>query len=148
MELNNIRLLVNDFDKCFEFYADKLGLTVTWGKPGSDYASFDIGLPSGLSLFKSDLLAAAVGNEDKALPTNCREKMMINLKVPDVDVTYQELSKRGITFLNEPKNMPGWGIRMVHLRDPEENLLEIWSELPKEQWDQDLLKDLNEFGEK
>ncbi len=44
MKLNNIRLLVNDFDNCFKFYSEKVGLTVTWGKLGGDYASFDIGI--------------------------------------------------------------------------------------------------------
>jgi catechol 2,3-dioxygenase-like lactoylglutathione lyase family enzyme len=31
MELSNIRLLVKDFDTCFKFYSEQLGLKVTWG---------------------------------------------------------------------------------------------------------------------
>jgi len=34
--------------------------------------------------------------------------------------------------------MTGWGIRGCHFRDPENNLIEIWSELAKEKWDKDL----------
>lgn len=50
MELNCIRLLVNDFDACFKFYSENMGLNVTWGKLGGDYARFNIGIPSGLSI--------------------------------------------------------------------------------------------------
>jgi catechol 2,3-dioxygenase-like lactoylglutathione lyase family enzyme len=91
MELNCIRLLVNDFDKCFKFYSETLGLNVTWGKIGGDYASFDIGIPSGLSIFKSDLMASAIGNSEKTLPIDNREKVAIILKVDDVDRSYMEL---------------------------------------------------------
>jgi len=42
MELNCIRLLVKDFDKCFRFYAEKLDLNVTWGKISGEYTNFDI----------------------------------------------------------------------------------------------------------
>ena len=54
MQLSNIRLLVKDFDISFKFYSDILELKPTWGEPGAEYASFDIGLPSGLAIFKSD----------------------------------------------------------------------------------------------
>lgn len=145
MELNCIRLLVKDFDKCFEFYSKILGLPTTWGKPGGEYASFDMGMPSGLSIFKTDLMAAAVGNSDKPLPENHREKMLIVLKVEDVDASYKDLVAKGVSFVNEPADKTGWGMRAAHFRDPEGNLLEIWSELSREKWDKDLLDDAREF---
>lgn len=92
MKLNNIRLFVSDFDKCFRFYSEKLGLKVTWGKIGGDYASFDIGIESHdmvFSIFKSDLMAKEIGNLDKTLPSNNREKTVIVLKVNNVDKTYK-----------------------------------------------------------
>ena len=132
MELSNIRLLVEDFDKCFKFYSEQLGLRVTWGKPGGDYASFDIGLKSGemgLSVFKSDLMAKVIGNTEKSLPADNREKIAIIMKVDNVDKTFQELSAKGVLFINGPADMTGWGMRAAHFRDPENNLIEIWSEL-------------------
>lgn len=145
MELNCIRLLVKDFDKCFKFYSENLGLKATWGKIGGDYASFDIGIPSGLSIFKSDLMANVIGNIDKQLPGDNREKIAIILKVNNVDKTYNDLSEKGISFINEPMDMTGWGIRVAHFRDPENNLIEIWSELAKEKWDKDLLDEAKEY---
>jgi predicted enzyme related to lactoylglutathione lyase len=145
MELNNIRLLVNDFDKCFTFYSETLGLNVTWGKAGGDYASFDIGIPSGLSIFKSDLMAKAIGNSEKSLPADTREKAAIVLKVENVDKSYQQLTDRGVKFINKPTDMTGWGMRAAHFRDPENNLFEIWSELAKEKWDKGLQDEAKEY---
>jgi predicted enzyme related to lactoylglutathione lyase len=137
--------MVKDFDSCFRFYSEQLGLNVTWGKPGGDYASFDIGMPSGLSIFKSDLMASAIGNSDKSLPVNCRDKMAIIVKVDNVDNYFERFSKRGVKFINKPSDMAGWGMRVVHLRDTEDNLIELWSELSKEKWDKDLQEEANEY---
>ncbi len=147
MELNNIRLLVNKFDECFEFYGNKLGLKITWGEVGADYASFDIGMPSGLSLFKSDLMSQAVGNANLPFPSEVRDRAAIIIKVESVDETYKLLCQKEVAFLGSPVDMTGWGIRVVHLRDPEGNLLEFFSELPKENWDKDLLDDEKKFSE-
>lgn len=147
MKLNNVRILVQDFDKCFEFYTQKLGLKSTWGEPGGEYASFDIGLPSGLSIFKSDLMAKALGNEELKLPENCREKVMINIMVDSVDRVYEQLKDKGVEFVNEPTDMTGWGMRALHLRDPEGNLIEFGSELPMDKWDNDLKEDAEKYKE-
>lgn len=147
MKLNNIRLLVSDFDKCFRFYSEKLGLKVTWGKIGGDYASFDIGIESnnmGLSIFRSDLMAREIGNFDKTLPSNNREKIVIVMQVDHVDKTYERLTNNGVSFINGPKDIAGWGSRVAHFRDPENNLIEIYCELPKEKWSEDLLEEISE----
>lgn len=102
---------MKDFDQCFRFYSEKLGLKATWGEVGGVYASFDIGIPSGLSLFSSDLMAEALGNADKPLPENCREKIAIILKTDDVDKTYTALTGKGVLFITPPKDMAAWGIR-------------------------------------
>ena len=38
-------------------------------------------------------------------------------------------------------------MRAVHLRDPEDNLIEIWSELAKEKWDKDLQNEAEEYSQ-
>ena len=145
MELNNTRLLVNDFDACFDFYANTLGLKVDWGQPGDDYASFNIGRSMALSIFKSDLMAQAVGNSGKSLPTNHRDRFVICINVEDVDAIYEKLRNK-IEFTTVPKDMTGWGNRTAHLRDPEGNLIELWSGLTKDKWDKDLLADAEKYS--
>lgn len=129
MKLNSVRLLVKNFDACYRFYNEKLGLKATFGKPGEVYASFEIGLSSGISIFDSDLMSQAIDNSKKELPRDKREKFCIEVAVDNVDRAYTELSKKGVTFINKPVNMKDWGMRVVHLRDPEDNLIELFSDL-------------------
>lgn len=42
MKFSNVRLLVNDFAKCFKFYTEQLGLEPAWGDATSGYASFKV----------------------------------------------------------------------------------------------------------
>jgi Lactoylglutathione lyase and related lyases len=129
MKFSNVRILVKDYDKCFKFYTEKLGLEAAFDIEGC-YGSFKVaeGI-EGLAIFTSDFMAPTVGNADKSQPTNCREKMMVSFEVPNVDETYQKLKAKGIEFINEPTDMPDWGMRTVHLRDPEENLIELYTPL-------------------
>jgi len=148
MKLNNVRLLVRDFDNCYRFYSEKIGLKVTWGKIGGEYASFDIGLESnkmGFSIFKSDLMAMALGNFNLQLPIKCREKVIIVMKVESVDEVYSKLIEKGVEFVNKPIDMPAWGSRVVHFRDPEDNLIEIYSDLSKDKWSNDLIEESKDY---
>jgi len=132
MKFSNVRLLVKDYATCFKFYTEQLGLEAAWDVGGC-YASFKVaeGI-EGLAIFTSDLMAPAVGNADKTQPVGFREKSMISFEVDNVDETYRVLSAKGLKFINEPTDMPGWGMRVVHLYDPEENLIELFTPLAGE----------------
>lgn len=127
MKFNNVRLLVSDYRKCFDFYTQKLGFEPLWDVEEC-YGAFKVAIGiEGLALFLSDNMAPVVGNEDKTLPVGYREKSMIVFEVENVDKTYAELQGKGVSFINEPTDMPDWGARVVHLHDPEENLIELFS---------------------
>jgi catechol 2,3-dioxygenase-like lactoylglutathione lyase family enzyme len=128
MKFSNVRLLVKDYKKCFKFYTEQLGFEPLWGDENGCYASFKVadGI-EGLAIFVSDYMAPAVGNEEKTQPIGYREKSMISFEVENVDDTYKALLEKGISFINKPTDMPDWGMRVVHLRDPEENLIEFFT---------------------
>ena len=130
MKFSNVRLLVKDYKKCFKFYTEQLGLEPTWGDAEGCYASFNVaeGI-EGFALFVSDFMAPAVGNVEKLQPEGYREKSMVSFAVENVDETYQAFLAKGIEFINQPTDMPDWGMRVVHLRDPEENLIELFTPL-------------------
>ena len=130
MKFSNVRLLVKDYKKCFKFYTEKLGLEPAWGDEEGCYASFKVaeGI-EGFAIFVSDFMAPVVGNADRSQPTDCREKSMVSFEVENVDETYQTFLSKGIQFVNQPIDMPDWGMRVVHLRDPEENLIELFTPL-------------------
>jgi catechol 2,3-dioxygenase-like lactoylglutathione lyase family enzyme len=130
MKFSNVRLLVSDYKKCFRFYTEKLGLEPAWGDENGCYASFKVaeGI-EGFAIFVSDFMAPAVGNAEKTQPSGCREKSMISFEVENVDDAWQTFQTKGIQFINQPTDMPDWGMRVVHLRDPEENLIEFFTPL-------------------
>ena len=128
MKLNNIRLLVSDFDTCFKFYKNILGFHCSYGNQGDNFASFDIGVPGGLCLFKAELMNDAI--EIKANSAkNASDKFAIIIEVESVDKMTESLKKKKVKFVTESTDMPVWGIRVAHFRDPEGNLIELFSNL-------------------
>ncbi|WP_434663773.1 VOC family protein [Klebsiella sp. MISC125] len=129
MKFSNVRLLVKDYRKCFNFYTQQLGLEAVWDIEDC-YASFKVaeGI-EGFALFTSDLMAPVIGNTEKAHPIGYREKSMISFEVNNVDESYHAFLAKGIKFINKPMDMPEWGMRVVHLYDPEENLIELFTPL-------------------
>jgi len=128
MKFSNVRLLVKDYKTCFKFYTEQLGLELLCGEENGVYAAFKVadGI-EGLAIFVSDYMASFVGNDEKTQPISYREKSVVVFEVENVDETYQSFSEKGICFINEPTDMPDWGMRVVHLRDPEENLIEFFT---------------------
>ena len=121
MELVQIRLLVDDFPRLFRFYRDVLGLKPQMDDERGPYGK--LSLPSGNAAialqsrqhFKETLPSLRDGDADTAL---------IVLKVDDLDVTAAALRARGAALLAEPSVQ--WGrLRVAHLRDPEQNLIEL-----------------------
>ena len=129
MKLNNIRLMVRDFDSCFRFYKETLGLECAHGDVGEVYASFNIGIPGGLALFKSELMNMALGISAMENRRGSNDQFALILEVDDVDASFEDLKKKGIDFITVPMDMDDWGIRVAHFRDPESNLIEIYTEL-------------------
>ena len=131
MRFSNVRLLVKDFAGCFKFYTEQLGLEPAWGDENSGYASFKVadGI-EGLALFVSDWMAPSAGNADKQQPVGMREKL---------------LKAKGVTFISEPTDMPDWGMRTLYLRDPEENLIELFTPLAPEKFSQELIEEDQKF---
>jgi len=73
-----------------------------------------------------------VGNAVTQQPVGMREKSLVCFEVDNVDEAFAAYKTKGVEFVNEPVDMPGWGMRVVHLRDPEENLIELFTPLKTE----------------
>ena len=131
MKIDNIRLLVTKFDESYSFYEDKLGLKATWGKPGDIYAHFQFDGGGDLAIFKRELMAQSVDRSDLPTFAKSQDRAALILKVKDVDKTYDSLKKKEVKFENAPTDNSEWGIRVAHLRDPDDNLIEIMSDLKK-----------------
>lgn len=127
MEFHPVRLLVNDFQKSLSFYRDVLGFS-EWHNDEQEYAYFE---KQQLALFSHLKIRDVIGEEQ---PTNeaFYSKFLLQFEVDNVDETYRGLVNKGVRFINLPHDQAGWGSRVVHLRDPEGNVIELYQILKKE----------------
>ena len=124
LKLTHIRLLVRDFRACFIFYRDVMGFPVAWGTEDGRYADFatdDVIL----ALFDRAAMAEAVGASSRPLHAETQDSACLIFEVEDVDKAYAELISRGAKPAAPPVDHPDWGVRTAHLRDPDDNLIEI-----------------------
>lgn len=128
MKLANTRLLVKDFKTSFLFYRDVLGLSPSFGDENDVYTEFQTG-GALLALFQGSLMAAATGGDQPT--TDGRDKSVLVFEVADVDEAVGQLEAKGVVFQTRPEDRPDWGIRTAHLRDPEGNLVEVYSPLAR-----------------
>jgi catechol 2,3-dioxygenase-like lactoylglutathione lyase family enzyme len=137
MRFDNVRLLTSRFGEMFVFYRDVLGLAVSWGDLQGIYASFQTnGGSTALALFARSEMSKAIGTSNLPAESVSQDKAVVVFEVEDVDMFARQLISRGVILIDEPKDMSDWGIRVFHLRDPDGNLLEIFSELKKTRWSQ------------
>ena len=125
----NTRLLVRDFPASFSFYRDVLGFAPVLGDETDVYAEFEAG-GTILALFPRDFMAGVLGTTGKPAASDGQDAAAFVFVVEDVDQAYAELGAKGVAFLTAPEDRPDWGIRTAHFRDPDGNLLEIYSSLP------------------
>ena len=130
------RLLVINFSACFRFYRDMIGLKVTWGDENDSYASFanQEGKETVLALFARKAMAETVGADHLPTDAQAQDRVALIFHVDDIDAEADRIQARGIHLIAKPKDFPGWGIRSAYLRDPDGNLLELYSDLDREEW--------------
>lgn len=132
MALSQVRLVVANFDACFQFYRDVMGLHVLWGKEGASYAGFRVGEGASLTLFRSQPMGEVVETGQ------VQDRVVLIFSVEDLDGSVDQLQRQGAQFVTGPADYPEWGVRAAHLRDPAGNLLELSSPLPISRWSETL----------
>jgi lactoylglutathione lyase len=140
MHVRHPRLLVSNFPECFRFYSDTLSMKVHWGSEDDSYASFVHveGADVTLALFKRQAMAEVLGTAD--LPGNavCQDRFALIVQVEEIDAICEELSNEGIDVVAGPEDHPDWGIRSAYIRDPDGNLIELYSDLDPSEWSEGL----------
>lgn len=124
--INNISstvLFVKDLSQSMAFYENTLGLEHTVTDDVS--AAYRLGDHDFVLLQEA---AAADMISQPALAQAGGQRVLLCVKVEDVDATYQALKDRGVAFIKPPKDQD-WGRRTTYFADPEGNLWELWHPL-------------------
>jgi catechol 2,3-dioxygenase-like lactoylglutathione lyase family enzyme len=123
MRLARTCLIVSDVAALRDFYREVLKLTPAPDLP--EYAEFDIG-GGGLALYD-------VRYHNKLAPGSAKagqnRSSVIEVEVPDVDAEYRRLRRRVKDWVKPPTTQP-WGSRSIYFRDPEGNLVNLYSRAP------------------
>ena len=112
-------LITPDLDRLLTFYGRLLGAREVERMP-ADGPAFYVGLRLG----DSDLGLVADGSADLSAP----QRTILSVEVPDVDGLLDQVTELGGTVLSPPSDMP-WGQRVVHLRDPDGNAVNLTQEI-------------------
>jgi catechol 2,3-dioxygenase-like lactoylglutathione lyase family enzyme len=133
----HVRLIVADFDGCFRFYRDILGLRVTWGEEADGtargYASFAL-RDTALALNDQRVIGPPLGLTLRDPRERAPDHVALILGVDDVDAELTRLRSHGVEIVNDATSYAGWGIRAAHVRDPDGNLIELNQPLAREEW--------------
>ena len=116
-QIGQIAIPVSDIERAILFYRDALGMDFLFRAP-PDLAFFNL---SGIRLMLDGPAKAQGGNSST-----------IYYKVPDLGLAFTTLSKRGVQFEAEPyllAKMPDHDLWMAFLRDPDNNLIALMSEV-------------------
>jgi catechol 2,3-dioxygenase-like lactoylglutathione lyase family enzyme len=130
MKCTHVRLVVEDFNGCFRFYLDVIGLPTTYRPDSSGpYAEFALGGDKYLGIFQRDLMQEALDAPGVPLPARSDDRIVLCFEVTDVDAEATRLRGLGVATTIAPRNHETWGMRTVYARDPAGNLVEFYSGL-------------------
>jgi lactoylglutathione lyase len=94
------------------------------GDENSCYADFRAGTAQ-LEIFSRREMTEAIGTADQPSFAESQDRVAVIFAVESVDEKFRQLRDKGVSFVTEPHDRNGWGIRVAHFRDPDGNLIEI-----------------------
>lgn len=118
--IDYVVLACRDLEAARRFYAGVMGFPVTYERP--DWIRFQAG-PVALALRPEDGFFS--GRRIAGPPV----QLAFQVGYGEVDACHRELEMRGVPILEPPADQ-SWGHRTVFFSDPEENVLEIYADIP------------------
>jgi lactoylglutathione lyase len=126
MKLSQIRLLVKDFKKSVAFYKDIMEFPIVMSEEKMQYASFNTGEIK-LEILSRKSMAEVLGETELPIDVNSQSRFLLDVAVDDVDKSFKLLKDRGAESVTEPADRKEWNARVAHFRDPDGNIIEIYT---------------------
>ena len=120
MDFSSIRIITNDVDTLAGFYELVTGTPAT--RPAPVFAEFRTG--AGALAIASTATVAMLGEHAPSPRSN--DSVIIEFVVADVDAEFARIREGLEDIVLEPTTMP-WGNRSVLFRDPDGNLVNLFS---------------------
>ena len=106
--LDYVIVMVSDMDRSVRFYRDQLGIRLRFESP--DWSEFETG-PTVLALHGG----GTVGGRSERMAGTAS----IGFQVSNLQDTYEELKRKGVTFLMSPTDRGEEGIKLAVCLDPD-----------------------------
>ena len=120
MKLTHVRLLVDDVRDCVDFYTQVLGFQV-----GGDHGEY-------VELATESVALSFFARPQQKAIVELREPGDSSLLVFEVDSVAEALDRWREHVVAGPEDRPDWGLRVLYLRDPAGNLVELYENIPHE----------------
>jgi catechol 2,3-dioxygenase-like lactoylglutathione lyase family enzyme len=108
-----------------EFYRDTLGFA-GWIDTQGEYAYFE---EQQLALFSWAKIATEIQEEFLNPQIEVPSCFLLQFEVKNIDEAYTLLKKKDVAFVNEPHDRREWGSRIVHVQDPDGNIIELYQSI-------------------
>jgi predicted enzyme related to lactoylglutathione lyase len=125
MDFVSIRIITGQIKPLVQFYEAVTGLAATWYT--EDFA--ELSMPSCTLAIASTRTLALFGTDIAQAAANC--SAIIEFLVDDVDADHRRLADTVDGFVQTPTTMP-WGNRSLLLRDPDGNLVNLFTPVSAE----------------
>jgi len=117
-------IVAEDLKKLRDFYSEKLGLRLVQESISDGIVQFQLGNQI-FALYSKTTADNIFGQDNISEDLLHTRNIYLFPPVHSVDEAYNDLVKKGVKFLEPPKDKP-WGHRIVFFKDPEGNMWGIY----------------------
>jgi predicted enzyme related to lactoylglutathione lyase len=120
MELVQSRIVTDDVERLAGFYARLLGVPAALNEYYVEVPAGPVSVGFSKRRFTEYRAAATDGAPE------LRPEIILDFRVDDVDAEYERVKALGVEWVMPPTTQP-WGARSMIFRDPEGNLVNVFS---------------------
>jgi lactoylglutathione lyase len=118
-------LFVEDLEKSKAFYSDVFGLVTVYQDANCAVLKIGAVMINVLKISEAGKLVEPIA----VAGAGQGARLLLTIKVANVDAVCQELKRHGVSLLNGPMDRP-WGRRTAAFADPAGNVWEVAQDLP------------------